>query len=336
ADYAHILALHGFPSWWIRVLVDDVFVDPKPRELSQLLEGAEADPVWLAMKLREVGWDDSDVEMGVTALLLRSTQPGRSRVISAAMRAYAMGQIAEDELERHLSAAALRDEHKSLWRRAARLERRSNLMQLLGTRVTQQYREDVISEEAARQQLDGLGFTPDETRARLLATDLERQIKQLREETADVERTVGQIRTTALANLRTQYRARFLTRAQFLAWGEALGYTRAYLGNVADLEDLKGPPAAADELPLLGIGAIREAALDIRQMLADEVRQGRVSALAAKDVLVQLGVSPDTARDVVKVAQVLGLPIPSALGIPIPDGRGGRMGWEGVLAEVVG
>lgn len=335
-DYAHILALHGFPSWWIKVVVDDTFVDPRARELSQLLEDSEADPVWLAMKLREVGWDDGDVEKGVTALLLRSTQPGRSRVIGAAMREYARGRITGPELERHLAAAALREEHKALWLRAARLERRGDLMEDLGTRVVKQYREEVTTREAAAAELTGLGFAPEEVRARLLAADLDRQVKQLREEAQDVEVHVRQIRTTALTNLRQQFRAGFVDRDTLLTWGEALGFKTSYLENVADLEELKGPPSDVEALPIMGLGAVQKAASEAARLLKDEVRQGRVTALTAVEILAGFGVSRETGRDLFRVAEVLGLPVPGSLGIPLADGRGGRPGWEAVLAEVLG
>ncbi len=334
-DYAQILALHGYPSWWIQVLVDDLYVDPRPRELSQLLEDSEADPAWLALKLREVWWDDSDVEKGVNALLLRSTQPGRSRVISAAMREYANGRLTEAELDRHLSAAALREEHKALWLRAARLERRGDLMESLGTRIVRQYRDEVSTREAADQELTGLGFTPDEVRARLLAADLDRQVTQLREDTQEVEGHIREIRTAALANLRQQFRAGFVTRLQLLTWGEALGFATAYLENVAVLETLKGPPSKVETLPVMGLGAVQEATAEYARLLKDEVRGGRVLAAQAVELLAGFGVPREIARDLFRVQEILALPTPGTLRIPVPDGRGGRLGWEAVLGEIM-
>ncbi len=335
-DYAHILAHHGYPSWWVKVLVDDTFVDPRPRELSQLLEDAEADPGWLAMKLREVGWDDGDIEKGVVALLLRSTQPGRARVIAAAMKAYVQGQLQLPELQRHLDAASLRPEHQALWLRAAHIERRGDVMEALGSRMVKQYREDVTSRTTAEAQLTGLGFTPEEVSTRLLQTDLDKQVVQFREDTSEAKVQARQIQTTALTNLRTQFRAGLVDRHTLVAWGEALGYTAAYLNNVADLEQLKGPPSKAEMLPVLGVGAIQEAAATAAELLKDEVRQGRVTVLRAEAILQGLGVDPDVVHGVFKLAEVLALPSPAALGIPTPDGRGGRLGWEGVLAEILG
>jgi len=336
ADYATILAHHGYPSWWVKVLVDDTFVDPKPRELSQLLEDAEADPGWLAMKLREVGWDDGDVERGVVALLLRSTQPGRARVISAAMKGYVQGQLQLPELERHLNAASLRPEHQALWLRAAHIERRADVMEALGSKMVKQYVADVTSRTTAEAQLTGLGFTPEEVSTRLLQADLDKQVVQFREDTSEAKVQARQVQTTALTNLRTQFRAGLVDRRTLVAWGEALGYTAAYLDNVADLELLKGPPSKAEMLPVLGLGAVREAATTAAELLKDEVRQGRVTVLRAEAILKGLGVDPDVLHGVFRLNEVLALPSPASLGIPTADGRGGRLGWEGVLAEILG
>ncbi|MGH7375875.1 MAG: hypothetical protein ACREKK_00465 [Candidatus Methylomirabilales bacterium] len=334
-DYAGILAMHGFPSWWVRVLVDDTFVDPTPRELATLLEDGEADPVWLATKLREVGWDDGDVARGVKAWVLKQTTPGRQRLLGQVLTEYREGRVGDGELEGVLEGTVLREEHRGYWRTAAKLSRRGDLMDQLGRRIVLQYRNDVVSRASAEQQLAGLGYVPSQVNALLLQAELDREVKQLTEQRTDVEAQVRQIRTAALTNLKRQFRAGFVPRAQAQVWGEGLGFAPAYIRNVLDLEELAGPPSKAEALPPIGLGAVREAAAEVARLLADQVQRGKVNALAARDLLQGLGLSPGLARELVGVAQVLGLPVPGPLGIPLPGEGTERLGWESILAEVL-
>ncbi len=334
-DYARNLALHGFPSAWIRVLVDDAFVDPRPREVTELLNAGEADPAWIADKLKEHGWDDADVLRGTRALLLKATAPGRQRWIGEAVAAYRDGQLSERELGGHLEAAGLIPLHRDAWVRAAKLDRRSRLMERVAARILEQYVNDLVDRVQAERQLAGLGFVREEVTARLLEGDLRREVKQVREDEQLRDVEIRRLMAAGFDNLKRQLRAGFLELEQVLAWGQALGFSAAYVRNAVDIELLKGPPSADEELAPVGLGAVRAAAREIARLLEDEVRAGRVAATAAAEILAELGVSRELTRDLLGAAQVLGIPLPGSIGLPFPGDDPARSAFETVLAEVL-
>lgn len=335
SDYAQNLALHGLPSAWIRVLVEDTYQDPRPREITELLNAGEADPAWIAAKLKEHGWDDGDVLRGTRALLLKATAPGRNRWIGEAFTAYRDGQISERELGGHLEAAGLIALHRDAWMRAAKLDRRGRVMERVAARVLDQYVNDLVDRVQVERQLEGLGFVREEVTARLLEGDLRREVKQVRQDEQLRDAEVRRLMAAGFENLKRQFRAGFLDLDTFLMWGQALGFSAAYIRNVADLELLKGPPSADEELPPVGLGAVRTAARELARLLEDEVRAGRVAATAVVEILGELGLDRGLARELVGAAQVLGLPLPGSLGLPFPGEDPARSAFETVMATVL-
>ncbi len=334
ADYATILSKHGFPSWWVQVLLNDTYTDPRPREVTELLNGGEAEPAWVAAKLKEIGWDDADVERGTRALLLKASRDGRQRWIAEGLNGYRDGRLSERELDALLRDAGLTATHRDAYVRAARLSRRGQLMTRVAARLMEQYVNDLMGREATAALLVGLGFEVPEVTVRMLEGDLRRNLVQVTGERQVAAAELRRLTSAALENLKRQFRAGLVDRDQFLAWGEGLGYSTAYLENVADLETLKGAPTAAEDLPPIGLGALREAARQAARLLENDVRHGRVDVQAAVTILAGLGLEHDLAGELLGIAQVLGIPVPGGLGIPLLGDDLGRSAFEQILGEV--
>ncbi len=333
-DYATVLAKHGLPSWWIQVLLNDVYVDPRPRELTELLNGGEAEPAWVAAKLKEIGWDDADVERGTRALLLKASRDGRQRWIGEGLNGYRDGRLSERELEGVLRAAGLNATHRDAYVRAARLARRGQIMGRVGARLVDQYVNDLMTRDATAALLVGLGFEVPEVTLRMLEGDLRRNLVQVRDERQLAEAEIRRLTSAALENLKRQFRAGLVTRDQFEVWAEALGYSAGYVQNIADLELLRGAPSSAEDLPPIGLGAVQETAREVARILEADVRRGRVDVQAAITILADLGLQHDLAGELLGIAQVLGIPVPGGLGIPLLGDDLGRSAFEQILGEV--
>ncbi len=224
--------------------------------------------------------------------------------------------------------------HVRYYGRAAELERRSQRMETVAGEIVNQYVNDIVGGDQARQLLTGLGFEAGEVTTRLTVADLKRGLKQVKDETKDIEAEIRTLKAKGLTNATRQLRAGFLPLPQFLAVGEAMGYTRAYLQNVADLASLQGPPGSTAGEPAIGEGALMETRQRLADLIAREVQLKRTDRVTALVSLLQLGIPLDLGQVLVGIADALGGPAPVDGGFGMPAG-GKVLGAFADIAQIV-
>ncbi|SRR6266568_3240758 len=318
--YHDRLVLAGYPDPWPEAMGQDVYAELSPRALSAFTDGSEADRPWLAGRLRYAGLSPEDVERVVRALELKATQPGRGRITSALMDDFKHGRATAEDLDAGLTSAGLSPTHRRYYGRAAELERRSQRMETVAGEIVNQYVNDIVGGDQARQLLTGLGFDAGEVTTRLTVADLKRGLKQVKDETKDIEAEIRALKAKGLTNATRQLRAGFLPLPQFLAVGEAMGYTRAYLQNVADVALLQGPPGSTDAEPAIGDGALMETRQRLADLIAREVQLKRTDRVSALVSLLQLGIPLDLGEVLVGIAGAIAGPAEVTGGFGMPAG----------------
>ncbi len=332
--YYDRLVLAGYPDPFPALFRDLAYTPPPARMLANMLDGSEADRPWLARKLRRLGFSPEDTERATAALELKTTQPGRTRVVTVLVDQYQHGRLERDDLAAGLEGAGLSATHRDYYLRAADLERRGYRMELVATEALNQYRNDLAGAATVRQLLVGLGFSADEVTVRLTAADLRRNVKQLADEDKAIEAEVRILKAEGLRNATRQLRAGFLELAQFLAIGQGMGYGREYLQTVAQLALLQGPTTTTGGEAAIGLGALDETRRRIAALIAQEVtarRQDRLSALAS---LRALGLPDDLVTTLVGLAEAIAGPraLDGEYGMP----AGGKVGGAfGAIEELV-
>ncbi len=328
SKYHDRLVLAGYPDPFPAAFTDLLYTPPPARMLATLLDGSESDRPWLARKFRRLGFSPEDTERATAAAELKTTQPGRSRLVSVLLDQYQHGRLERDDLAAGLTAAGLSATHRAYYLRAADLERRGYRMELVATETLYQLRADLAGPATVRQLLAAIGFSDDEATVRIIAADLRRGVKQVGDEVKTIETEIRQLKAEGLRNATRQLRAGFLQLEQFLAVGQGMGYTRPYLENAAELALLQGPPSSTDAAPAIGLGALEETRRRIAELVAAEVTARRTDRLAAFVSLRTLGLPDDLATTLVGLAEAIAGPTARAgeYGMPAGGVVGGAFG----------
>ena len=207
-------------------------------------------------------------------------------------------------------------------------------MEAVATEVLLQYRNNVVGELLVRQELTALGFTPDEVTVRVTAADLRRGLKAVQDEDKATEAEIRALKAKGLTLATRQLRAGFLELGTFLAVGQGMGYSRAFLETAAGLALLQGAPTTTAAEPAIGLGAVREARDRIAALLAQQVQDKRLERLAALAAIRGLGLPGDLATVLVELAEAIAGPEPFAGDFGVP-GTGPLGGAFGELAATV-
>jgi len=334
--YEQRLLYAGYPDPYPRAFLEHLYAALPPRALAAFTDGSEADRPWLADKLRYSGVSPDDTRRIVRALELKAAQPGRVRLVGALLTAYKAGQLEHPDLEAGLAGAGLSDTHATYYLRAAELERRGDRMEAVAGEVANQYRNDVVSQDAARQLLTGLGFTADEIAVRLTVGELRRNLVQVKTEEKALETELRQLKAQGLKGALAQVRAGFLEPALFLATGQGMGYSRAYLDVALELEGLRGAPTSTPAAPAIGRGALVEIRDRMAALVAQQVTARQTSRVAAVVSLRAVGLPEDLASELVLLADAIAGP--SAIGgdYGIRGAGAGGLGFEAIAAAVAG
>ncbi len=332
--YYDRLVLAGYPDPFPAVFRDLAYTPPPARMLANMLDGSESDTPWLARKLRRLGFSPEDTERATAALELKTTQPGRSRVVSVLLDQYQHGRLERDDLAAGLAGAGLSPAHRDYYLRAGDLDRRGYRMELVATEALNQYRNDLAGASTVRQLLVGLGFSADEVTVRLTAADLRRNVKQLADEDKAIETEIRTLKAAGLSNATRQLRAGFLELSEFLAIGQGMGYSLAYLQTAAQTALLQGPTSTTGAEAAIGLGALDEARRRVAQLVAQEVTNRRQDRLAALASLRTLGLPDDLVTTLVGLAEAIAGPraLAGEYGMP----AGGKVGGAfGAIEELV-
>jgi len=334
--YHERLVYAGYPDPYPAAFVDHLYSALAPRALAAFTDGSEADRPWLARKLRYAGVSPEDTQRVVRALELKAAQPGRSRLVSALLTAYKAGQLEHADLEAGLAGAGLSDTHATYYLRAAELERRGDRMEAVAGEIAAQHRNDVLGADAARQLLAGLGFTADEVTVRLTVGELQRNLVQVKTEVTALEAEIRKLKAQGLKGALAQLRAGFLEPGLFLATGQAMGYSRAYLDVALELEGLRGPPTSTPAAPAVGRGALVEVRDRVAQLVSQEVTARQTSRVAAVTSLRAVGLPDDLASELVLLADAIAGPSSRGGDYGIRTGGAGGLGFAEIAAAVAG
>lgn len=318
-DYAESLRLEGMPEDIIRVLVADLYVDPRPREIMLLCENADPDPVWLAAKFKEHGWDDDDVRRAVDASQARINAPGRQAFLSTLHSEFVDGHIPYARLEAEVNRAVGNPDLRSYYLGRATYARAGQMMEELASAVADQYKNDVLTSAAMKESLEALGFPADEVNRRLAVAGLQRNVRMLAAETSATETVIRQVRGQAFTNLRNQYRAGLVDRETAIAYGLAFGFDEVYVENVLAIDDLKKPPSAKSGEPAVGVGALADAAETIAAYVKQLAIEKQITATRALELLVEAGVPLSVAEREAALLDILTSPPDGSLAWPFQD-----------------
>ncbi len=332
--YAQRLLYAGYPDPYPRAFLDHLHSALPPRALAAFTDGSEADRPWLAAKLRYSGVSKDDTARIVRALELKAAQPGRARLVGALLTAYKAGQLEHPDLEAGLAGAGLSDTHATYYLRAAELERRGDRMEAVAGEIANQYRNDVVSQDAARQLLTGLGFTADEIAVRLTVGELRRNLVQVKAEERALAAELRQLKAQGLKGALAQVRAGFLDPGLFLAVGQGMGYSRAYLDVALELEGLRGAPTSTPAAPAIGRGALVEIRDRMAQLVAQQVTARQTSRVAAVTSLRAVGLPDDLASELVLLADAIAGPDPIGGDYGIRAGGAAGLGFGAIAATV--
>jgi hypothetical protein len=264
-DYRRALELEGYPDDWINVLVADMYVDPRAREVITLLEGADIDPAWLTGKFREIGWDDVDVAKAVEASMHRMRQPATDRYARSIGSSYVKGWRGLDDVRDAAKNVTQDDGYLEVWQLALREEKANKNAEDLAAAVLAQYQNDLVTADVADEMLESLGYPEPERNKRLAITALARNQVLVKSDVAAIETTMRQVRAQSLTALKGALRQRGLTLSEFVTYGQMLGYDPTWLGAVADVELAKAPPKTVNALSTAGLQALE------RELEADAI-----------------------------------------------------------------
>ena len=318
--YIERLQLAGYPDPYPAVLNDIRFTPPPARFIANLLDGSEADRGWLADQFRRLGFSPTNIDRAARAAELKATAPGRGRLVSAVLDSYKAGRLEDAELDAGLDGAGLSRTHKGYYLRVAQLERRGVRMEAIATEVLLQYRNQVVGEATARQELVALGFTDDEVNVRMTVGALKLGRKQVQDEEKAIEAEVRALKSKGLALALRQLRAGFLSPTHFRVVGAGMGYAPAFLDTVAGVALLQGVPKTTAAEPAIGLGAAEEARARIAELVAQEVQLKRTTRLEALATLRGLGLPNDLASIIVELAEAIGGPSFTAGDYGLPGG----------------
>ncbi len=334
--YIERLEFAGYPEPYPGLLNDVRFTPPNARFLAQLLDGSETDKAWLTEAFRRLGFSPRNIDRGVRAMELKTTAPGRNKVVGTLLTEYRDGHIADADLEAGLEGAGLPPTHRAYYLRAAELERRGHRMEAIAKEALAQYTNNLIGEAALRQEFKALGFTEDEITVRVVGANLTLTKRQVGEEVKEIETEVKALKAKGLAAAGKQLRAGLLSLARYLTVGEGMGYDPAFLQASAIIALGQGTPKTTKAEPAIGAGALEEGNAKIAALLATEVELKRAARL---DVLTQmrvLGLPQDLASELVDLAEAIAGPShrPGDYGFPAGGGKGGAFG--AVIEAVAG
>ncbi len=338
--YIERLELAGYPEPYPGLLNDIRFTPPNARFLAQLLDGSETDRAWLARAFGRLGFSPENIDRGVRAAELKTTAPGRGRLVSTLLDAYKKGRLSSDELDAGLEGAALSVTHRAYYRRVAELERRGDRMELIATEVITAYRGDVVGVPVVKQMLSALGFTEDEINVRVTAADLRRGVKQVQDEVKVTEAEIRTLKSKGLTLATRQLRAGFLDVPTFVRVMGNMGYTEQFALTAADAALLQGKIKTTKGEPAIGSGALEEATAKVAELVAAEVTAKRMDRLSALVSLRGVCLPHDLASTIVDLADAIAGPEhrPGDYGLPAGGSGGGAFGLisETVLGGLAG
>lgn len=333
-DYRRALELEGLPDDWINVLVADTFIDPSPREITWMLDGAEVDPVWVAAKLKEVGWDDADVKRGTGAIQSRSQLPGRSRYTTELVSTFVAGDMDQRDFEQQLAGVVQDPDHRALWVGAASWAKARRVAGQLSTAIVKQYREDVIDGDTAGTMLDAIGLPDREVQLRLSLAALDRNQKLLKTETAELEVPMKALRSSTLTTLRAGVRSGELDPDRGVELIEMLGFARSYATTIVALELTRaGAEPAVETSPFYGF-AVQTYQDALAAMLAEQVQLKKVAGIRAVELLVNAGVPLSPAETAIAIGAVISASTAVEVDWPFQDLSDSQLTWVSALEAI--
>lgn len=336
AKYRERLLLAGYPDPYPDVFVAHLYRALRVGELARVLDGSESDRPWIAGRLRYAGYSPTDAAKLVDGIELKTTQPGRGRLVSAALTGYAGGHLERPDLEAALGHAKLSGTHRAYYLEAADLERRSKRIEDVAGAVLTAYRTDTLSRAKTVQVLTGLGMAADEITARLVVRDLQKGAQLLKDEEKQLETEIRATKSAALKLALAQLRAGFLDPAALRAGGVGMGYTPAYLDLVTELELLKGKPKSKPGTPAIGSGALEESRTALAALVAQQVQLKQVDRVSALVSLRALGLPATIVTELIDLAEALAGPASIGGHYGLRDAT--KLGplWGAVVELVVG
>ena len=303
--YGEVLRFAGLKPKFVAAELDDVYHHLRPAELVRAMDSSEVNPAWLVRKLRQNGVSPEDTTILERALELKSTKSGRDKLAGAAFDAFKLGQLDEAQLDEALTGADLGVTHRGYWLKAARLERRGQVMERVAAQVLKQYGNQLLARGATEQMLHALGFTPAAVHTQLLLADLALDAAQFKQEehllTAEIRQTQVQGQRDVVDQLKTG----LVTADQAVSYLLSFGYSPAYAQAAVDVALLAPPKKPAPGAALVGTAALEATKQQIAGYVGQQVTLGQIDRLAALGILVELGLPTDLASIVVDVADAL-------------------------------
>jgi hypothetical protein len=334
--YHQRLELAGYPDPYPAGLTDILYTPPQARFLAQLLDGSESDRAWLARQFRRLGFSPENTAKAVQAAELKTTAPGRGRLVSALLAEYKAGRLEAPDLDAGLVTAGLTVTHRTYYRQVADLDRRGDRMERVATEVLVQYVNDIVTVDVVRQELAALGFTDDEITVRLTVADLKRNRAQVAAEVKGAEAEIKALKTRGLALAQKQLRAGFVDLPTFLTVTQAMGFTRQLAQVAADTALLQGKVKTTAAQAAIGTGALEETQHRIAALIAAEVTARRTDRVLALASLRRVGLPTDLASTIVDLAEAIAGPnaVEGDYGMPLGGTVGGAFG--AIASSVLG
>ncbi len=332
--YIERLELAGYPEPYPGLLNDIRFTPPNARFLAQLLDGSETDRGWLARQFGRLGFSPENIDRGVRAAELKTTAPGRGKVVAALIAGHTKGRISDAELDAGLEGAGLSVTHRAYYRRAADIERRGDRMEVIATEVVTSYRNDTVGVAAVKQLLSALGFSEDEITVRVTAADLRKGAKQVQDEVKATEAEIRALKSKGVTLASRQLRAGFLDRPTFVRVLGNMGYAQQFAEATADAALLQGKIKTTAAEPAIGTGALEEVTAKVAELVAAEVAAKRMDRLSALVSLRAVGLPQDLASTLIDLADAIAGPAhrPGDYGLPAGGAGGGAFG---LIAQAV-
>lgn len=238
-DYVRVLELNGLQDDWIKIQADHPWHIPRPRELLQLIQDVEVDIEWVARQLRLMEWPDEMILRGSEAIMKRLRKPGHDKYLAELLTSFIDGYMSQDRFEAELKQLIGDDAHRSYYVGAASWGRGRNVASRLATAISAQARSGVISDDAAKEMLTGIGLAPGEVQVRIALAALARNEKHLKDEDVQIERDLRALKSESLKTLQHALTRGLIDEATFATYAQTLGYSESYAGALAHLGALE-------------------------------------------------------------------------------------------------
>lgn len=298
-EFRQDLAYHGFSEYWINSIEENMYREPRPADLTWMLEDANASDLWLKTKARRYGFDEEDAEMIKTTLVKKMLKSPRASYLSAAMKSYQEGYVDEAQFDWYLRELDLRPEAHDLVKKTCKLTYQHYYVEDLVKLYTDQYMKEVITEGGLWCALASLGLTSEKINLLLEKAKIQKKPKPTQPVKTEYEKQMSELQAKYITLYIEQYRKDVISEQTLFTNLVSLGVVAELATVTVSLEKTRKLKPTKIE-PAVGLTPEEEKVTDLYQDLyLVQFRKDLINADQLRSSLAALGLHPELVEGLV-------------------------------------